>query len=150
MWLMTDRGFYSIVEKEWDVEDQTLTVRARRREDIEEFISIVLVRAARCSLKPSRPELAAPDSPFIEYDPDADYAWRIRATREAVTAAIGQLTADIDYSNFKTSVHEKGLDDHHAAYSSVWGVMQRLQHCGPPHTFNWETKVEEEYWSSHM
>jgi len=136
---MTNRGFYSIVEKKWDAEDGTLTVRARRRYDIEEFLYVMgdllgagdhgysIQDSIYKGVKQAREEFAAADSEFIEHDLNADYAWRLRANREWVTAAIDQLVADIDYSNFKDSVHQNGLDDHHAAYSSVWGVMQRLQ-----------------------
>lgn len=135
MWLMTNRGFYSIVEKPWDKADQTLTVRARTREDIEAFI--VMIPGVLRAPELARKEKAAEGSDIIEEDPQADYRWRIRLHRSAVKAVMLAHLEAIDYDNFKSSVAEKGLAEHATAYHGVWSVMNRLQE---PRAFDtWES-----------
>jgi len=122
---MTNRGFYSVVEKPWDKADQTLTVRARTREDIEAFI--VMIPGVLRAPELARKEKAVEGSDVIEEDPQADYRWRIRLHRSAVKAVMLAHLEAIDYDNFKSSVAEKGLAEHAAAYHGVWAVMNRLQ-----------------------
>ena len=51
MWLITDIGFFSIVQKQGDISAGTLTVRARVRSDLvalkEEFLPSLVVRTHR-------------------------------------------------------------------------------------------------------
>lgn len=109
MWIITPIGFFSIVRKREDLATGMLTVRARVRSDLEAL-------RARC------PELGD-----IVESPHNDYAFRARGPKAAVGAAIGKLTEDIDYSNFKAAVGARqGLDREHL-YHGVWDVLYRLQ-----------------------
>ena len=133
MWLMTNRGFYSIVEKEWDRTDGTLTVRARTLEDIERFIEMCPTSPIDTVLVESRPDHCAEESTqsaFIEEDERADYRWRIRIDREEVGRVMLAHIGNIDYENFKNSVADNGLTEHAACYAKVWGDMMRLQQGG--------------------
>ena len=129
MWIMTNRGFYSIVEKPWDKPDKTLTVRARQRSDIEAFMKLIDDRDLD-AIPNAREKHAAEGSDFIEFDGKADYAWRIRAPRTTVGLVLARLIGAIDYDNFKNSVYKAGLTEHASCYSGVWSVMARLQDGG--------------------
>lgn len=129
MWLMTNRGFYSIVEKPWDKPDSTLTVRARRRSDIEAFLALIEDNALD-SIPSARADHMAEGTDFIEFDDRADYAWRVRVPRTQVGLVVARVIGGIDYDNFKSDVAKKGLHDHASCYSSVWGAMSRLQDGG--------------------
>ena len=107
MWLMTTRGFYSVVEHRDDAE--RLLVRARTREDIEALAGLVA---------------AAPV--WLE---SADYAWRVETTRTEWQAAMQVLVREITYPNFKSAIKDA---THHDAYLDVWLVMNKLNdNVGP-------------------
>ena len=101
MWLMTTRGFYSVVEHRDDAD--RLLVRARCQADIAALANLV-------SGEPVRLE-------------DADYAWRVEVTRDEWQAAMQVLVGEITYPNFKSAV---GDPEHRDAYMKVWGVMLAL------------------------
>ena len=101
MWLMTTRGFYSVVEHR-DYADR-LIVRARCQTDIVALADLV-------DGEPVRLE-------------DADYAWRVEVTRDEWQAAMQVLVGEITYPNFKSEVRDPA---HHDAYMKVWGVMLAL------------------------
>ena len=101
MWLMTARGFYSVVEHRDDAD--RLIVRARCQEDIAALAGLV-------GGEPVRLE-------------DADYAWRVEVTRDEWQAAMKVLVGEIAYPNFKSAV---GDPAHRDAYMKVWGVMRAL------------------------
>lgn len=106
MWLVTTRGFYSIVE---DFHDRDrLLVRARVREDLEALADLV-------------PGLE------VEETPDRDYRFRASVTREVWASAAAQLAREIDYPNFKNAVAERqGVDRAHV-YGDVWATLLELQ-----------------------
>lgn len=101
MWLMTTRGFHSAVAHR-DDPDRVL-VRARCRADIEAL-----------------GDLLAGEPILLQ---DADYAWRVEATRAEWQAAVRVLAAEIDYPNFKGAIRD---DAHHAAYLAVWSALRAL------------------------
>jgi len=101
MWLMTTRGFYSVVEHRDDAD--RLLVRARCQADIAALADLV-------DGEPVRLE-------------DADYAWRVEVTRGEWQAAMQVLVGEITYPNFKSAVRDPA---HHDAYLKVWGVMCAL------------------------
>jgi hypothetical protein len=101
MWLMTTRGFYSVVEHRDD--PGRLIVRARTREDIEALEGLVASQPVWLS--------------------DADYAWRVETTRDEWQAAMRVLIGEITYPNFKSAITD---DAHVRAYHRVWGVMHDL------------------------
>ena len=101
MWLMTTRGFYSVVEHRDDAD--RLIVRARCRGDIEALAGLVSGMPV---------ELAS-----------ADYAWRVEVTRSEWQAAMQVLVGEIAYPNFKSAIVDR---DHHEAYMRVWSVLLAL------------------------
>ena len=109
MWLLTTRGFYSVVANRHDPE--LVLVRTRVRDDLEGLRDLV-------------PELE------IEHTPRADYEWRAAVRRPAWTAVVCSLAAGIDYGNFKDAVaHAQGLD-RASLYAIVWATLRDLQ--SPP------------------
>jgi hypothetical protein len=104
MWLFTRDGFYSVVEKEEDRRADTLTVRARRRED--------LVALGR--LIPGLVIIASPRG---------DYPFRSRVPRPVLAKAIAELVKDIDYPNFKNTQS----DDRHRIYMRIWNEARALE-----------------------
>ena len=109
MWILTPIGFFSLVRKPEDEASGSLTVRARVREDLETF-------ARLC------PELGP-----IESSQWTDYAFRARGPAAAVAATVGQLTAEIDYSNFKDQVQWKQGKARARVYGEVWETLYSLQ-----------------------
>jgi hypothetical protein len=87
MWVITNCGFFSVVEKPDDKRERTLTIRARVRADLENLREGYL------------PALGP-----ISEDAGTDYKYRARAPRLALASALSQIALDIDYSNFKDSV----------------------------------------------
>lgn len=101
MWLMTTRGFYSVV-KHYD-DPARLLVRARNRRDIDAL----------------RPLITGEPFP-LEH---ADYAWRVEVTRSEWQAAMRVLVEEITYPNFKNAISDPA---HHDAYMRVWSVLLAL------------------------
>lgn len=110
MWLMTATGFYSIVQKPWDKEDGTLTVRARARADLEALRARGL------------PELGE-----VKEDADADYRFRAQATKAAVARALHDQVTAINYDNFKTAVGRRQGAGRARVYHEVWDVLRRIR-----------------------
>jgi hypothetical protein len=111
MWLISPSiGFFSIIRKPWDVEHDTLTIRARVRQDL-------------LNLK----DRYIPDLSDIVEDPRADYLCRATAPREAVASALAAIAADIDYDNVKDRAAEVHGDERAAIYLAAWSAFRRLQ-----------------------
>jgi len=108
MWVVSNVGFFSIVHKPEDPGE--LTIRARVREDLEALKEFYL---------PSM-------SDIIESD-DSDYRYRGFASYEAVGAALGEISDDIDYRNFKNEILLKYGAERATIYSEVWGRLFRLR-----------------------
>lgn len=110
MWLFTNFGFFSIVEKAADRGRDTLTVRGRFAGDLE------LLR-----------EKYLPELGPIVADAGTDYKYRAQAPRAAVAAAFQHAVAEIDYSNFKSAVmHEQGYGRANL-YGDIWRVLYEAQ-----------------------
>ncbi|HOI94567.1 MAG TPA: hypothetical protein PK250_07660 [Syntrophobacter fumaroxidans] len=107
MWLITNFGFFSIVQKSGE---RDLTVRARVREDLDTL---------REKYLPSLSETA-------EWE-GTDYRFRAKASHAAVADAMRMIALDIDYSNFKNSVMAKQGSKREETYANVWSVLYRLQ-----------------------
>ena len=121
MWIMTNEGFLSIVEKPWDRPYGTLTVRARTIEDIDFFLAVCQERRDADGRRPFQ------FGGRIEEDPAADYRFRIQVPRASVRAYVDEMIVGIDYDNFKNSVKNHGHHKHAVAYSGVWSVLRHLQ-----------------------
>jgi hypothetical protein len=109
MWIITKIGFFSIIQKSWNISTGTLTIRARVRSDLE-------------GLKAYLTDM----SDIVESN-DSDYKFRVVAKRGAVEAAMAALIADIGYSNFKSEVAATVGYARAAVYSDVWHDLYRLQ-----------------------
>lgn len=114
MWVFLNDAFLSIVD------EKAKTARKGERNVRPQPGDILVVRA-RCQDDIGR--VFGPGYK-VQRDPSADYLFRARIPRKAVSAAMTQAVRDIDYGNFKDSVSE---DDRHSAYSRVWGAMYQLQ-----------------------
>lgn len=104
MWIMTNKGFISIVDK--STSQNCLLVRARRAEHITALFPRAKVRETT----------------------GTDYRYRADIVRAVVATVIANHVSGIFYDNFKDSVLE---DDYHDALMGVWSCMGRLQPGGP-------------------
>jgi hypothetical protein len=82
MWLCTQLGFFSIVQKD----DDTYHIRARCREDLDQLAAA-----------------AGRGEPVKSY-PGSDYPWRILCPSTDLPAFMKALTTSIDYGNFKSAI----------------------------------------------
>lgn len=60
----------------------------------------------------------------VHKTPASDYRYRAVLTRAEVAEVIAQRVRNIDYTNFKDSIHD---EVYHAACFDVWATMHRLQ-----------------------
>jgi hypothetical protein len=100
MWIFLNDAFLSVVQHQNNRD--SLLVRARVAGDLERVL---------------------PDA-TVTYTPEDDYAYRTVVTRKEFTEALAHAVEEINYPNFKDSVHES---DRHHAYMDVWNAMRRLQ-----------------------
>lgn len=107
MWIVTARGFVSVVRKPWDREEGTLTVRARRKGDL----------TAAFGLHGSE----------IQQDDASDYRYRVRLDEHVVAMTVAGLVLGIDYANFKDAVQARQGAARAGLYHQVWATLQRLQ-----------------------
>ncbi|HKK18948.1 MAG TPA: hypothetical protein VJ952_09745 [Opitutales bacterium] len=106
MWLATQHGFYSIVRKE----DDLFFIRARVRQDLLNLL-----------------ELTELDQEIREWA-TADYRYRIFVDFDTLLEVMVQLTARLDYPNFKGRVYEREDQAHKlGAYHRIWETMAQLQ-----------------------
>ena len=106
MWLMTPRGFYSVVSHP---NDPTLVlVRARARVDLEALHDFV-------------------SGLEIHETPQRDYGWRAAVSRSAWSAALVLLAAEIDYPNFKAAVATREGAKRAHIYGNVWATLLEIQ-----------------------
>ena len=106
MWLATQHGFYSIVQKPAG----QFHVRTRCKRDLENLVALAAIEAT------------------MHYTTDGDYAWRIIVGQAEVRAIMAALANTIDYPNFKDRIHEKSdQEDKLPAYSRLWSQMLAYQ-----------------------
>ena len=111
MWLITNFGFFSVVQKSDDPKLGTLTVRSRVREDLE-------------SLKEQYFKQTMGE---IQVNTGTDYKYRAKVPREAMAGAMSQIIMDLEYSNFKNSVAENQGYKRASVYSKLWETLYKLQ-----------------------
>ena len=109
MWLLSKKGFYSIVQKPWNEPENTLTIRSRVASDLEN-LSVDL-----------------PNMGSIIKSTDSDYPYRAVATKSDTADAIGKLVAQIEYDNFKNAVEAEQGGQRAGIYSMVWRDLTRLE-----------------------
>ncbi|MGA7397434.1 MAG: hypothetical protein WBW62_08315 [Solirubrobacterales bacterium] len=108
--MVTDRGFYSVVDK--GQTEGELCVRARVREDLERL----------CELEPmAKYAVGIQESEF------GDYRCRINVSRKDWEEAARLLAESIDYSNFKDAVKERQGSERARVYMDVWTALYELQ-----------------------
>lgn len=106
MWLITTRGFYSVVADHY--EDGNVLVRARVREDLESLADLI-------------PGLE------VEETPERDYRFRASVPREVWRSVAAALAEEIDYPNFKDAVAERQGSGRAGTYGRVWRTLLDLQ-----------------------
>ncbi len=110
MWIVTDRGFYSVVDK--GEPEGMLCVRSRVREDLENLCLLESMTAYADSIRESAL---------------SDYRFRIFVEREDWVKAAADLAREIDYDNFKNAVGARQGKERKNAYTAVWGALYELQ-----------------------
>lgn len=110
MWLITDFGFFSVVQKPGDAKDGALTVRARVKADLERLRDLHL-----------------PGLGPISESKVNDYRFRARAPRSEVAAAMAKAVDAIGYDNFKSQVRKTQGPAREDVLHRVWHDLYRLQ-----------------------
>lgn len=106
MWLATQHGFFSIVQKESDL----YFVRARLRGDLE-----------------SLNELMGWEHEIHQW-PQADYRFRIMVDLEGLLEMMVRMATALDYPNFKGRIYERESQSHKlGSYHRIWEIMSGLQ-----------------------
>lgn len=106
MWLYTTIGFFSVVAHRED--GQTLLIRARTREDLDELRRRHL------------PDLEIQDSA------DGDYPHCALLERSEWEYALARLAADVDYLSFEDAIRGSQGEDRANLYQRVWDAVRDL------------------------
>jgi hypothetical protein len=109
MWVLTTRGFFSVVAHRDDA--SLVLVRARVEDDL------LALRDLAPGLEPWR-------------DGGTDYPWRAELPRDEWSRVAAALAAEIDYDNFKNAIADRQGYDRAHVYSDVWAVLRRLEGLG--------------------
>ncbi len=107
MWLFTNVGFFSIVQKPCQ---SGLTIRARVTSDLDRLRETYL------------PALSA-----IVTGAGTDYPYRATVGREEFAQALSQMARDITYENFKSEVAHRMGHPREQTYSKVWDRLRDLE-----------------------
>ena len=110
MWLVTTFGFFSVVEKPWDRERGTLTVRSRASEDLDALRERYLHSLGATA-----------------EDESADYRYRAQAPRADVARAFSQALLDVDYDNFKRAIADRQGWSRERIYHDAWHAFLGIQ-----------------------
>ena len=106
MWLATQHGFYSIVQKPAG----QFHVRTRCKQDLENLVALAGLEAK------------------LHHTTDGDYAWRIIVGQPEVSTIMATLATSIDYSNFKDRIHDlPDQRDKASIYSRLWSQLYSFQ-----------------------
>jgi hypothetical protein len=112
MWIFTNFGFFSIVQNYENAE--RLVVRARSKGDLQALIT-------------NHGNDLGVTLKDIDTNDTSDYRYRIHVDRPKWAIVMMKITNDIDYTNFKDSVHSKMGKERAGLCSHVWSVMYTLQ-----------------------
>ena len=112
MWIFCKLGFFSAVQHR-DKPD-TLLVRGRFGGDLDRLLG---------TLSPEDRELCSP----VTETPNADYLYRVEIPKRIFAKAVEEFAEEIDYGNFKDSVHEGYSSPRDAAYMGCWAELRHGQ-----------------------
>lgn len=107
MWLFTNIGFFSAVQKPGT---DFLTIRARVKGDLDAL----------------REKYLSELSPTIS-NVGTDYPWRATVSHAAFAVALDQIVLDIDYSNFKNEVAARQGKGRAHRYGKVWSALYDMR-----------------------
>lgn len=110
MWIMTNFGFFSVVQKRSDRDSELLTIRSRVKEDLQALKERYL------------PEMG----PIFE-GAGTDYQYRAKAAKTDFANALLEIGMDIDYDNFKDSVASNQGDEREGVYHKIWKDLRQLR-----------------------
>jgi hypothetical protein len=102
MWIVLNDAFFSVVAHR--EQPSMLMVRSRSNGDLEKYFPHVEVTET----------------------PDADYRYRAVVERAAVAEVLSQVSANLNYDNFKNSI-PKSQGFRKGPYMDVWTALYRLQ-----------------------
>ena len=105
MWLFTETGFVSAVKHHSDPD--TMVVRARDQGSLE--------------------PLAHSSAVDIQASPNNDYPYRVHVSLSAFSSWLHDCVQSIDYTNFKSRVHEIRGDHFADVLMGVWSVMHEVE-----------------------
>jgi hypothetical protein len=110
MWIITRIGFFNIIQYDEDKAKDLLTVKARSREDLDNFKNL--------SIRTLITE--------IEESQVTDYQFRLKAPRDIVIQTVAKLVDDIDYGKTKPAISEK-FPERAGIYFGVWDRLYEIQ-----------------------
>lgn len=105
MWVMTTKGFYSVVE----TKDGKAMVRGRDKADLEALVE---------ALKSSAPVLETKH---------ADYPFRVILPKSEWARFLSNEANGLNYSNFKSEVTKKQGNLRHDVYMRVWSALHGIE-----------------------
>ena len=111
MWLFTNIGFFSAVQKPGD---KHLTVRARAAADLDRLREQFMPELSPTKAKGGH-----------------DYPFRATISHEAFSNGLAKLGAAINYSNFKNEVAAKMGRRRAHTYSNVWSTLLEIERETP-------------------
>ena len=103
MWLMTQHGFFSVIE---DEDPAYLLIRARRKGDLENLSNLVTFKAT------------------VEDTKEADYRYSIRLKKGSARRLLAATFDRIDYPNFRDAI-SKTPDQREKifSYRQIWSTL---------------------------
>lgn len=120
MWVMTTKGFYSVVE----TKDGKAMVRGRARADLEALVAALVS-----------------DAPVLE-TMNADYPFRVIVPKDEWARFLSDEAKAIDYTNFKSEVTKRQGRVRHDVYMRIWSALHGIEDPRPARTAWSYTKPE--------
>lgn len=114
MWIFCKYGFFSAVQHK-DKTDKLL-IRARFEGDLERLAG-------------GLPEDERKLCSSITETPHADYRFRMEIPKCVFAKIMERISSEIDYANFKDSVHEGNGSRRDFAYMRCWAELRHWQDC---------------------
>ena len=111
MWIFSKCGFFSVVEDQYN--NKNVKIRARLSEDIKELEALYKSTIGK-------------ETKIIK-DVTADYLYRIIIPKAEWAEIAKVLTNEIDYTNFKSRMHDKNNHKLDKALAEIWQTMYSLQ-----------------------